>query len=384
MTEERSAAVPHIIDELYAGTLDDSAWNRALVSLADLIGASGAGLFAFNPSTGAVLRDENYRIDPSTLSDYARYWTFQDCRREPFLKVPAGVAGTEALLELPDLKKTLFFNDFLVKNDLPHFMPAWLYKTPEKAVVLSLQGTRKRGAFDRSDVRAFQQLIPHVTRALQIRDRLEAAQIRGNAFLRSLEGFHCGVMVLDGTGRVLEANAIADAHLRSGDGVRRKVSGSLALREPADTQLRAWLASGVPPAGSEGLLCVPRRCALPLTLLLAPVPDSTVTWLTHDPRWLVLVLDASRRVSASAVILEKALGVSAREAEVAAHLFEGHTPQAVAQQLGVSAETVRSQLKSIFRKTGTRSQAELLKRIALGAAVRGANPAPVGPCGSTR
>jgi DNA-binding CsgD family transcriptional regulator/PAS domain-containing protein len=376
MADERSAAIPHIIEELYAGTLDDAVWHRALVSVADLVRASGTLLLSFNPTTGAVLRDENHRIDPQAVIDYQSYWTFQDCRREPFLTTPPGMVVTERLLDIPDLERSPFYNEFLLPVDAPHVMPAWLHKKPNKAVCLSLQGTRQRGAFDRSDVRALQQqLLPHIARALEIRDRLAAAQIRTAALEHTLERFNCGLAVLDDTGRVLEANLITEQLLQAGEGVWRTSTGLLKLREPADGELKGWLKSGVPPAKSNGLLCVQRRDTLPLSLLLTPLPRARTTWLSDDPRWLMLLFDRTRRIGAASELLERDLGISAREAQVATRLFEGFSPLDIAHQLRVSLETVRTQLKSIFRKTGTSSQAELLRLIALGPAVR-KSPAP--------
>jgi DNA-binding CsgD family transcriptional regulator len=368
---ERSAAIPRIIEELYAGTLDDAAWHRALLSVADLFGASGAMLFAFNPSTGAVLRDENHRVDPAAVTDYAQYWTFHDCRFKPFLTVPPGFVVTEQLLHIPNLEKTSFHNEFLLRVDAPHVMPAWLHKAHDKAVALSLMGTRQRGAFDRSDVRTLQQqLLPHISRALQIRDRLEAAQVRTTSLVHGLDGFNCGLLVVDSGGRILESNSVAEQHLQAGGGVRRASTDILTLHEPANSQLKRWLSTGIPPARSDGLLRVQRRGTLPLSLMLIPLSHTKITWVAPDPRWLVLFFDPTRRISASTELLQRDLDISPREAQVAARLFEGFSPQDIACQLQVSPETVRTQLKSIFRKTGAASQGDLLRRIALGPAVQ--------------
>jgi DNA-binding CsgD family transcriptional regulator len=53
---------------------------------------------------------------------------------------------------------------------------------------------------------------------------------------------------------------------------------------------------------------------------------------------------------------------------------------AIARRLGISQQTVRNHLKSVFRRTGVRSQQELLDRIALAAASQAA-PAPLGDGG---
>jgi DNA-binding CsgD family transcriptional regulator len=58
-----------------------------------------------------------------------------------------------------------------------------------------------------------------------------------------------------------------------------------------------------------------------------------------------------------------------REAEVAALLAVGHEIRDVATRLRISVNTARTHLKTIFSKTGIRSQAELIRRVSGGPAV---------------
>jgi len=53
--------------------------------------------------------------------------------------------------------------------------------------------------------------------------------------------------------------------------------------------------------------------------------------------------------------------ISRREREVLELLVGGDRVVAIAEQLFISDHTVRNHLKSMFRKTGTSSQAELIK-----------------------
>ena len=55
--------------------------------------------------------------------------------------------------------------------------------------------------------------------------------------------------------------------------------------------------------------------------------------------------------------------LSARESEVVSMLMEGHRVASVAEILCVSPHTVRNHLKSVFRKLGVHSQAELIRLI---------------------
>jgi DNA-binding CsgD family transcriptional regulator len=56
--------------------------------------------------------------------------------------------------------------------------------------------------------------------------------------------------------------------------------------------------------------------------------------------------------------------LTAAEARVASRLVEGQSVTAIARAFGVATSTVRSQLKSIFGKTGTRRQAEIVSLLA--------------------
>jgi DNA-binding CsgD family transcriptional regulator/PAS domain-containing protein len=370
-TETTSEKYARVVEDLYDGTLDTTAWNRAILGIADMVQASGALLFAVDPSNREILRDENHRFDPSVLDNYRRCWVYQDCRLPHFMPAPVGHPVTEQMMPASAWRNTTILNEFLMPADVPHFMPVWLHKSPTKFVTLSLQGSRKRGAFEAHDLEAFRQVLPHVSRALEIRDRLERAKIDRVSVPAALEAVRFGVIVLDSTGKVLEANHLAQVTLGScAHGIRRKRDGTLSLRDPAGTQLHRWISTGTPPRqGTDGLLHVPREDAAPLSVLVAPLPKPQTVWIGADPGWLLLIFDPEMRTAADAQLIAKDLGISAREAELSALLFAGENLRAIARRFGVSQHTVRTQLKSIYKKTGIRSQSDLVRRIAFGPAV---------------
>src|SRR5262245_44844330 len=58
--------------------------------------------------------------------------------------------------------------------------------------------------------------------------------------------------------------------------------------------------------------------------------------------------------------LETRFGLSQAEARLAALLFAGASLRSSAEALGIKYQTARSRLKSVFEKTGTRRQPELV------------------------
>jgi len=369
------ACLPHdasarIIDDLYAGTLDDVAWRRAILAIADSVRASGAVLIAINPESGALLRYEHHRLDPQIMVEYQKHWTYEDVRRKAFLDFPPCVPVTERMLPIDaDWKRTAILNEFLTPADVPYFMPAWLHKSPNKVVTLSFQGTRKRGPFEPQDLAKYTQVLPHIVRALEIRDRLEQAQVRVETLSTSLDRLSWGVIVLDSCGRLLEANAVAQRLLRRESGVRVRTDGTLCLRDPEGAEFSRLISTRVPLANDpDGLLHVSREQGPPLSILVTPLPVRATAWLGDHPRWLLLLFDPDRPIEALVDMIGRDLGVSIREAEVAALLAGGYRLRQVAERFHLSEHTVRAQVKSIFRKTGARSQSDLIRRIALGPA----------------
>ena len=51
-------------------------------------------------------------------------------------------------------------------------------------------------------------------------------------------------------------------------------------------------------------------------------------------------------------------GLTPREGQIIAILAEGKVPKEVSSELGITYETVRAYLRSIYRKMGVRSQTE--------------------------
>lgn len=358
--------VSKIIDDLYEGTLDPAAWDRAILGIADAVRASGALLFAFNPSNGAVLRDENHRVDPQVVADYARYWTFEDFRLGYFLAMPTGQPATEASLAIP-LKGTRLYHEFLLPVDMPHFLPVWLHKSKEKVVGLSLEGSRKRGAFGMEDLQIVRGILPHFARAFEIRDRLEAAEVRAANFASLLDTTTFGVIVLNAENKILETNSVASAILLEGLGLQRAKDGVLTTTHRWGDRLSQWrLAGTVSQGAADALMHVNRDGKLPLSVLVLKVPELRTSWMSGEPARVLLVFDPERQPAFNQELIMRDLSLSEREAKVAMLLGAGLQLDQIARRMRVSVHTVRSQLKSAFHKTGCHTQAQLVKRLLLG------------------
>ena len=107
--------------------------------------------------------------------------------------------------------------------------------------------------------------------------------------------------------------------------------------------------------------------------------EADIRWITqlfsHLPRALVLreqqfesqalapIVDSSRVRTSLTGLLKERFGLSSAELKLALALTAGATLNAVSAAENTSVLTLRTQLKSIFSKTNTHRQAELIRLV---------------------
>jgi DNA-binding CsgD family transcriptional regulator len=76
---------------------------------------------------------------------------------------------------------------------------------------------------------------------------------------------------------------------------------------------------------------------------------------------VAFVIDPLRRERPAEEVLRALYGLTPAECRVALLLGDGHAPRKIANMVGVTDNTVRSQIKSVFSKTGVKRQGELIR-----------------------
>ncbi len=118
--------------------------------------------------------------------------------------------------------------------------------------------------------------------------------------------------------------------------------------------------------GSPNLLAPPldplivrRREKLPILLRIWPIA-APARWPSPEVRALITLNALGPRPGPPAPILAKTFGLTPSEAKLACIIARGAGPEIASQELKISRETARNQLKSIFAKTHTHRQSELV------------------------
>jgi DNA-binding CsgD family transcriptional regulator len=187
-----------------------------------------------------------------------------------------------------------------------------------------------------------------------------AAGARGSATspTAALDAMHLPAVALDRYGFVVDANAAAEGVFDENIRIKnrrlfvRDPDSRTLLKEAIDqlSSLNAWAREPV---------IVPRRDKLPVIVRIWPFEGPS-----HPPaqevRALLTLNALGPKPGPPAATLAKTFHLTPSEAKLACIIARGAPPAIAARELKISRETARNQLKSVFAKTNTHRQSELV------------------------
>lgn len=367
---------PRLLELLYDAALDARLWPAFLDRLAASFG-DACGIVRIMDN-GCAPTFHTYGSDPEYQKSYADYYrTVNPYSEEALSEMPLGrVAFASQLVEAESVEQSEFFNDWMKPQGIsPHHFGVAFRKDEAGSAILSVAPHESVFAKDRKRfAKQLTLLTPHLIRAAQIA-QLAAAQAWNADVLRSsLNEFDTAALLVSASGTVLLANAEAEGLLRRERLLAVDRAGQLRAQRPADDatfQAALVAATQISDASARG----------PLRLKSASTGSAFLAWLV--PHRSSSAANASlgspflsadfrlpcaflfvRPVLSGAFIpveaIQAAFGLSAAEARLLGALASGLSLSDYAKNTGSSRNTVRNQLATIFDKTGTSRQAELV------------------------
>ncbi|HEY6822598.1 MAG TPA: helix-turn-helix transcriptional regulator [Burkholderiales bacterium] len=179
---------------------------------------------------------------------------------------------------------------------------------------------------------------------------------------RALDMLDYAVVLVDGEARIEFRNHGANTLLRKPECPLSSANGML-LAKPrtARADLKQAIGHACAGAGPHGLR-LPNGDAAGepwLRIIVAPLHSAELAGCAA-----VWIMNGKSAGVPSEKMLSVLFGLSPAEARLARGLLFGRTPEEQARHTGVRLATVRTQLHSIFSKTGVRRQAELVALLA--------------------
>lgn len=356
-----------LIGLTYDAALAPEQWQAFMTRFANALDARSAMLREVDYDAGDVRLFETVGFDPAWVAAYRQRFVHIDHFAPAFTHLPIGVVFTgDEVLPWERQRKTEFCNDYLLAQGVRHVMGGVLARDERYNLQFGLQRVRGSPDYNREDRQLLRLLMPHMTRAAQIHRKMAEVTAEKHWALSALDRLRVGVVLLDELGRPLFVNREAE-RLAATCGFAVKREG-LTLTTSADTaRLRrlildaAALATGRGAMGGGCLRTAGSGAALQFQVIPLPLGLSERPLEQSLPGGCVAVFVSScggPRLSPERIAAMH--GLTRAEARLAALLAKGSSLDEAAETLSVSVGTVRSQLKSIFAKTGVSRQPELV------------------------
>lgn len=186
--------------------------------------------------------------------------------------------------------------------------------------------------------------------------------------LSVLDDLHYGVVVVKAALEIVWMNNTGRVLLQQKDGLHVEHNHLVASHAQVMRELQKLLTRG---DIKEGYRClkVPRHSLRrPLELVVSHIRIPEAKPEPQPGCWTLLIFDPERTINASADFIAQMYGLTASEGEVARLLMEGKTLHQLSTLLGKRKETARKQLQSIFEKTNTKRQSDLIRLLLSGPA----------------
>jgi DNA-binding CsgD family transcriptional regulator len=359
--QRRSTDFAQMLLDIRSAAFDAARWPELITGIANSVRAESAVLFTPTAEVNRGLTCA-HEIDPGRFCLYPQYAPFDlwmSAAHEQRLNRTGAVVDYGEHVDAQEFAGSLFYNEWLKPQNVKFNLCAvlWGEERPQDAplTVLNLFRGEGRTPFGRAERDVLRRLAPHLSAAFQGYAQLRALRLQEALLRRALADVAAALWVVDATQRVLFANPAAEELMREGAWLRCSHHHLQIGRDVLQAERVADLLKAAASATQALELRDGRRGILNYRVLPEEYAPPQAAAGGCALLWLV-PLSRPRRAIEVATRLFK---LTPAEARLVALLMEGNDLPRAAQRLQRSHHTVRMQLRTVFAKTGQRSQSGL-------------------------
>jgi DNA-binding CsgD family transcriptional regulator/PAS domain-containing protein len=355
-----------LIGLIYEGPLEEVPWRTFLMRCQELMSARVSNLILRSPSTPGLGIMRVVGGVPEHIVTYNE----RSYALDPFINLPPGEVvtlhefmGSEALLASD------FYRLVMEPSDLYDVLGADFQIPREVEVRFRICRGRAARSFNDEDRAIFRALLPHLQRAVHMHVRINKIESERAVYSGAIDQMRVGAIILDESGRVLSVNERARELLDQKDGVAlRDEQLVLSTRERTrELQERVNRVIAQQKSGGPAVveaMRIPRSSAGgELGLVIRPVPENQWAEAEAVPSAVIFLSDPQAQAEAPLQVIKQLFGFTPAEASLAMLMANGMTLDEAADAMGVSRNTVRTHLRSVFAKTGVTRQPMLVSLI---------------------
>jgi DNA-binding CsgD family transcriptional regulator len=376
---DHSSFILKTIREVYDGVVEPELNSQAFESVCKSVG--GERLFFFTEDLQSCRLQ--FLAGLGVAPDYFQRLTLAaEAKILPpgLLNMPSGTVklGKDFWLK-QSYEKSAFYNEVVRPNGGHHGIVAAPLRQNRYVAFLAVERLRGQADFDYSDVAMLRAIVPHLRNALLVRLKLEDLEHTARQSKSVFDLVDIGVFIVDSELHPVFMNRFAECLIKERDGLALTQT-TLHTADPNITralrsEVRAAIALharrphrqlGVEDVAKLGVrLEIPRVNQKP-PLIAIVMPLSVATnhkSLAPASRAVILVKRHAEAPQFDIAELQRRLGLTPRQAQLAVLLAQGITLSEAGKVLGIAMETVRWHLREIFERTGTCRQLDLVRLV---------------------
>jgi DNA-binding CsgD family transcriptional regulator len=360
-----SGSLDHLLLTLYRSVHAGKPWTEFLELLCKHFAACTATLVLRQPSRG----DRGVLFDVNTRRSVVEVYRTQVFSDDPFRDLGEGNAcNIFDRVSRESFLRSRFYNELLKLDSVRDILA--LNVTFGNTYLGSLKLSRRDpdDCFGAPEKALLNRLYPHIKLAMESYERSHREDLESNAYVRAIDQLAFGVIILNEREHVIRVNETA-ARILSDSKLLQIVGSEIHAGEPGHQALLAkalrsmYEAATADGRGTSSLKLTagnapPGTSANSLHLLLKPITAAA----GGEGAGIAIFLSADNLQRNVAIEpFARLYHISRAEVALVTELLDGASIIEAASALGISENTARAQLRSVFSKTGTHRQPELTR-----------------------
>lgn len=358
------------IPKIYETIVEPKKWAGVLRDFSSFCGAAEAQLALGDTLNREILhRPRSFKCDPKILKqidDFASKsggepQAFEVVSQYPIRTwIPEEVAFGKSPDKLPLVGLT---KDLL---GVERAAALRLNATPIWFDGLTLNFKNGRGNITDEEIAISQIFLPHIAKAVEMSRPFLLLKQRFKAILSAIDRLQIGIVITDQKTDIITNNLIAEEFLAADNGLSRSTKRKLLTRsgklENTLAQQIFSAANTKDPTSFEAVISIPKRNGeLPWVLEIFPLGNLDGEIDQQFKGAAVFITDPEKQEIVSTKGMEELFNLTRAELDVCELITRGFRAEDIAEERNTTLHTIRSQIKSLFMKTATSNQVDLVR-----------------------
>lgn len=371
----RAEALERAIEAAHAGASDPTRWGACVQAIATAVNSAGTGLFRPGPGGGPIA---NHGTFLGLEAIYFREWAHRDpwneaLRKRHLFHTAGELYVSREFLSDEDYRATAYYNEYGRHRDSGHKLVLKVSddRDPDIPVThLTFSRSFRQEPFGESERHAVRRLWLPLHRALKAQSLLTMDGRIRTLTADSLDALPSPSWVLRSDGRIDHANKAARELISLNHWAAFRGDRLVAVGNMTFGMLEKLIQDAARGESSKNLILhqASEKEILELaTLHVSPISETALYRTAWPHAEALLVLERAPQVESvpDPVIdhFSALYGLTRAEKRVFALIAKGLPPKKIASQLNNADGTILTHVKSILKKSGTKSIRDLTRRI---------------------